>query len=180
MLYGDNPIATGWVYTAIASIGHGDEVSWLDGGISAWESEKRPVEMSAPPPGSGPLTPRPAPDLIVDATYVRDHLNSPNTKILDVRTEQEWNIGHLPNATLILWQDLFTNPKTQTFKSREEIRALLERAGIKPNQEAITYCAVGMRASLMAWAARSAGIQTRVYLGSWQDWSKNPNNPTVK
>ena len=180
ILYGDSPMATGWVYTAIASIGHGDQVSWLDGGISVWQAENRPVEMSAPAAATGPLTARPAGDLIVDAAYVRNHLDSPDTKILDVRTQQEWNNGHLPNAALILWQDLFTNPRTQTFKPRDEIRALLERAGVKANQNVVTYCAVGMRASLMAWAARSAGVPARVYLGSWQEWSKNPDNPIVK
>ena len=50
ILYGDTPMATGWVYTALSSIGHGDEVSWLDGGIALWESEKRPVETKVPAP----------------------------------------------------------------------------------------------------------------------------------
>src|SRR3954468_19346723 len=31
VLYGDTPMATGWVYTALSAIGHGDQVSWLDG-----------------------------------------------------------------------------------------------------------------------------------------------------
>ena len=67
-----------------------------------------------------------------------------------------------------------------TFKSREEIKALLARAGVGPGQEVVTYCAIGMRASLMAWAARSVGIPARIYLGSWQDWSSDPKNPVVK
>jgi len=180
VLYGDSPMATGWVNTAIASIGHGDDVSWLDGGIAQWQAEKRPVETTKPPAANGPLTAHPGPDLIVDAAYVRSHLDSPTTKILDVRSQQEWDNGHLPNATLILWQDLFTNPKTQTFKSRDDIRALLARAGVAPNQEVVTYCAVGMRASLMAWAAKAAGVPARVYLGSWQDWSGHSENPIVK
>jgi 3-mercaptopyruvate sulfurtransferase SseA len=44
----------------------------------------------------------------------------------------------------------------------------------------VTYCAVGMRASLMGWAVRSVGIPARIYLGSWQDWSGNPSNPIIK
>src|SRR5258708_2187155 len=29
VLYGDTPMATGWVYMTLALIGHGDDVSWL-------------------------------------------------------------------------------------------------------------------------------------------------------
>ena len=180
VLYGDSPMATGWVYMALTAVGHGDDASWLDGGIRLWESAKRPVSTALPPAGTGPLTARPAPDTLVDAAWVKSRLDSPTTKILDVRTEREWKSGHLPNATLVLWQDLFADQQTQKFKSPDEIRALLARAGVKPNQEIVTYCAVGMRASLMYWAARSAGVPAHVYLGSWQDWSRNPENPIVK
>jgi thiosulfate/3-mercaptopyruvate sulfurtransferase len=180
VLYGDSPMATGWVYMTLASIGHGDDVSWLDGGIALWESEKRPVSTTTPPAGTGPLTAHAKPDTLVDAAYVKSHLNSPKTKVLDVRTQREWDAGHLPNATLILWQDLFADQKTQKFKSPDEIRALLAKAGVAPGQEVVTYCAVGMRASLMYWAARSVGTPARVYVGSWQDWSSDSKNPVVR
>ena len=83
VLYGDSPMATGWVNTALIAIGHGDDVSWLDGGIALWQSEHRPVSTTAPQPGAGPLTARPAPDFIVDAAWVRSHLKSPTTRVLD-------------------------------------------------------------------------------------------------
>ena len=181
VLYGDSPMATGWVNSALAAIGHGDQVSWLDGGIALWKSQKRPLDTATPLAATGTLTARPAPDLFVDAAWVRAHLQSPSTKILDVRTQGEWNGGHVPNATLILWQDLFADPKTQTFKSPDEIKALLAKAGVKPGQEVVTYCAIGMRASLMGWAARSvAGVPTKIYIGSWQDWSHDAANPVEK
>jgi thiosulfate/3-mercaptopyruvate sulfurtransferase len=111
---------------------------------------------------------------------VRARLQSPTTKILDVRTQNEWDHGHIPNATLILWQDLFADVKMQKFKSPEEIRALLATAGVGGTTEIVTYCAVGMRASLMGWAARAVGVPARIYIGSWQDWSSDSANPVVK
>jgi thiosulfate/3-mercaptopyruvate sulfurtransferase len=180
VLYGDSPMATGWVYMALASIGHSDDASWLDGGMALWEREKRPVSKTSPPAGTDTLTIRPGPDTLVDAAWVRARLDSPAVKVLDVRTTDEWNHGHLPGATLILWQDLFVDQRTMKFKSRDEIRALLARAGVKPNQEVVTYCAVGMRASLMYWAARTAGVPARVYVGSWRDWSSDSSNPVVR
>ena len=180
ILYGDSPMATGWVNTALRIIGHGDEVSWLDGGFPTWQQEQRPVETAAPPPGTGPLSIRSSPSFIVDAPWVRGRLATPDTKILDVRSQREWNDGHLPGATLILWQDLFTDLKMQKFKSPEEIRALLSKAGVGPHQVVVTYCAIGMRASLMGWAAGVAGVPAKIYLGSWEDWRRDPQNRIEK
>jgi len=180
VLYGDTPMATGWLYMTLAAVGHEAEVSMLDGGIDLWRSEGRPVSIDVPPAGSDKLTVQPAPDVVVDAGYVRERLQSPAVKLLDVRTTQEWNGGHLPGATLILWQDLFADQRTLKFKSLEEIRALLARAGVAPDQSVVTYCAVGMRASLMYWAARAAGVPARVYVGSYSDWQRDSANPIIR
>jgi len=180
VLYGDSPMQIGWIYMTLAAVGHGADVSLLDGNLNLWRSENRSVTTDVPPPGSGTLTVQPAPDIIVDAPYVKAHLQSPDTKILDVRTTMEWSNGHLPGATLILWQDLYADQRMLKFKSMDEIRALLTKAGVAPNQSVVTYCAVGMRASLMYWAARAAGIPARVYVGSWQDWQRDAGNPIAK
>jgi thiosulfate/3-mercaptopyruvate sulfurtransferase len=180
VLYGDRPMETGWLYMTLAAIGHGGDVSMLDGGIALWQDEKRKISTAAPASAAGTLTIRPAPDVIVDAPWVRKRLESPSTRVLDVRTTQEWNAGHLPGATLILWQDLYADRQTLRFKSPAEIRALLAGVGVGPDQECVTYCAVGMRASLMYWAARSVGIPARVYVGSWQDWQRDSSNPIVR
>ena len=180
ILYGDDPMSTGWVFMAFASIGHGHDVSLLDGAFDLWKTEGRPVANTASPEGKDHLTVRPAPDVAVDAAWVRSHLQSPDVRVLDVRTSQEWDAGHLPGATLILWQDLFADRKTQKFKSPDEMRSLFERAGVRPGQQIVTYCAVGMRASLMYWAAQVAGLPARVYVGSFNNWRQDSSNPIAK
>jgi 3-mercaptopyruvate sulfurtransferase SseA len=37
-----------------------------------------------------------------------------------------------------------------------------------------------MRASLMYWAARAAGLPARAYVGSYQDWQMDSTDPIVK
>src|SRR5262245_55311989 len=110
VLYGDSPMATGWVNAAIAVTGHGDDVSWLDGGMPTGTAEKRPTSADPPAPGAGPLTVKLSRDFIVDAAWVKARLNPvvTKTRVLDVRSTGEWSGGHLPNATLVLWQDLFS------------------------------------------------------------------------
>ena len=180
VLYGDSPMTTGWVYMALASIGHADEVSMLDGNIDLWRSEQRPVETKPTPAAAGHLTVKPAPDISVDRSWVRGHLQAPDVRVLDVRTKQEWDAGHLPGATLVLWQNLFADQRTLKFKSIDELRVLFTSAGVQPKQEIVTYCAVGMRASLMYWAARAAGLPARVYVGSYQDWQQDSSSPIVR
>jgi thiosulfate/3-mercaptopyruvate sulfurtransferase len=180
VLYGDTPMTTGWVYMALASVGHAADVSLLDGSLELWRSENRPVSTNKPAPATGTLSIKPAPNVVVDATWVRSRLDSPSIRLLDVRTQNEWNGGHLPNATLVLWQDLFVDQRSLKFKSDDELRALFAKAGVKPGQQVVTYCAVGMRASLMYWAARRAGLPARVYVGSWQDWAQDSKNPVVR
>lgn len=180
VLYGDSPMTTGWVFMTLAAVGHADDVSMLDGNIKLWQAENRPATSDPPAAASGTLTVKPAPDVVVDAAWVRSRLDSPSIRLLDVRTTGEWNNGHLPGATLILWQDLFADRQMLKFKSRDEIRALLTRAGVAPDQQVVTYCAVGMRASLMYWAARAADIPARVYVGSWEDWRRSSTNPVAR
>ena len=179
VLYGDRPMETGWLYMTLAATGHADEVSMLDGSLALWKQEGHQTASTPTAAATGTLTVKPAPDIIVDASWVRGRLQSA-TKVLDVRTTQEWNSGHLPGATLILWQDLYVDQKTLKFKSLDEIKARLAKAGVGPGQDCVTYCLVGMRASLMYWAARSVGINARVYVGSWQDWQRDSTNPIIK
>jgi thiosulfate/3-mercaptopyruvate sulfurtransferase len=180
ILYGDDPMASGWLFVAFASIGHALDASLLDGGIDLWRAEGRPLSSTAPPAGKDRLTVQPAPDVTVDARWVRSHLELPDVRVLDVRTSKEWDAGHLPDATLVLWQDLFTDQRTLKFKSLDQFRALFTRAGVQQGQQVVTYCAVGMRASLMYWAAQAAGLPARVYVGSFNDWRQDSTNPIVK
>jgi thiosulfate/3-mercaptopyruvate sulfurtransferase len=182
VLYGDQPMATGWLYMAFATLGHADRVSMLDGNLALWRSEKRAVATGVAPAATrGKLTPRPAPDVQVDAAWLRDRLEKPGVRVLDVRTTREWDAGRLPGATFVLWQDLYASAETRRFKTPDEIRALFAKAGVKSGDQVVTYCAVGMRASLMYFAAtRIAGLPGRVYVGSMRDWEQQPGYPIVK
>jgi thiosulfate/3-mercaptopyruvate sulfurtransferase len=171
---------TGWLYMAFASVGHAGHVSILSGNLAAWSADGHPVSREPAGASRGQLTPKPAPDVIVDAPWVRRNLDNSSVRVLDVRTTREWNDGRLPGATLILWQDLYQDQNHMRFKSREDIRALLQRAGVVPGRQVVTYCAIGMRASLMYFAARYAGHDARVYVGSYQDWRAQPGYPIVR
>ena len=179
VVYG-GPMESGWIYMVLASLGHADHVSLLSGNLAAWKADGHPVSRDPVPPAAGRLTPRPTSGVVVDAPWVRERLEDKAVRVLDVRSERERAGGYLPGTPLVLWKDLYQDSNQFRFKSREELRALLDRAGVRPGQQVVTYCAVGMRASLMYFAARYAGHDARVYVGSWQDWSARPGYPVVR
>jgi len=180
VLYGESPMTTGWLFMVLASIGHGDHVSMLDGNLDAWRAAGHSVATDIPPSATARLTPRPVSDVIVTAPWVRERLEKPGVCLLDVRTDRERATGYLPGSTLVSWRDLFADPDRAKFKSRDDIRALLTKAGVKPGDQVVTYCAIGMRASLMYFAVRYAGIPARVYVGSFEDWQRQPGYPVVR
>jgi thiosulfate/3-mercaptopyruvate sulfurtransferase len=180
VITGEDPMAVGWLFMAVTSIGHGGHTALLDGNLTAWRAAGYPVATGAASGPRGTLTPRPAADVLVDAPWVRDHLDAAAYKLLDVRSEREWRDGMIPGAARIRWEDLYADLDSGRFKPAPAIRELLERAGATPNRTAVTYCAVGMRASLMYFAARLAGIPARVYQGSWSDWRTRPGYPIAR
>ena len=180
VLYGEDPMAVGWLFMAVTSLGHGSHTAILDGNLQSWKKAGHPAATGASAVGRGTLTPRPVPDLIVDAPWVRDHLEDPAIQLLDVRSEREWSGGMIPGAARIRWEELYADLPGGRFKPAPAIRALLERAGVTPGRTAVTYCAVGMRASLMYFAARLAGVPARVYQASWSDWRGRDGYPIAR
>jgi thiosulfate/3-mercaptopyruvate sulfurtransferase len=179
VMYGE-PLAVGWLYYALAAMGHAERVSVLDGNYSAWLAAGHPASTDVPAPANGRLTVKPAPDIAVDRAWVRSHIEDTRTRLLDVRSQQEWDRGMIPNATKFRWADLYTDVPTRRLKSPAEMRAVFEKTGVEASQTVVTYCAIGMRASLAYFAARAAGIPARVYVGSWADWSSDPGSPVAK
>ena len=93
-------------------------------------------------------------------------------RVLGARTEQEYASGHIPGAIWLEWQKVLADSTMLVFKKPEELAALFAHAGVSPGNTAITYCAVGLRASVLYFAAKYAGLDARDYVGSWSDWQR--------
>jgi thiosulfate/3-mercaptopyruvate sulfurtransferase len=178
VLYGDDAMSVGWMYGLFASLGHADHVSLLDGNLASWRAANHAIATGpAAAVTGGTLTPRtpPAP-VIVDGAWVRQHLEDPKFRLADVRSDDEWRKGMIPGAVKIRWEEFYTNEAQGRLKTPVELRKVFERAGVT-DQTVVTYCAVGMRASLAYFAARAAGLPVLLYQGSMNDWSSRPGAP---
>ena len=95
-------------------------------------------------------------------------------------TEDVGRAGHVPGAVCVPIDLLRT--KGGKLKSPEELRRIVEHAGVAKDKTVITYCTIGNRAS-EAWFALKYLLdypEVRVYYGSWVEWGKATDTPIEK
>jgi thiosulfate/3-mercaptopyruvate sulfurtransferase len=182
VVYG-SPIGATRAFFTLDYLGH-PNVRVLNGGFTAWKSEGRPVETGAgPPPRRDPgtlarLTVRP--DVVAHADWLVARLESPSLTLVDARPDAEFTgadggmngahvPGHLAGAKQLVWTDLVS--RTSQFLSDADLRAKLVAAGAKSGQPVVSYCMIGMRASVIYFVARHLGFDAKMYDGSIVDWT---------
>ena len=159
-------------------------VVMLDGGLEAWRAAGKPVTPEVPTPRRGSFTPNLKPEMVVDATWVKGHLNDPKVQIIDARTPNFYNgaetrqarVGRIPGATNVPFGSVMKEGST-TFKDIDALKAILKSAGAEEGETVVTYCHIGQQASLIWFAARLLGYDAKLYDGSMQDWSARREMP---
>ena len=78
--------------------------------------------------------------------------------------------GHLPDAQQLVWNTLLDS--TGKFLPDAELRKKFEAIGANAATPLVSYCMVGMRASVTYFVARHLGYDARLYDGSIVDWTR--------
>ncbi len=168
IIYGE-PLASGWLFFALDYLGH-ERTSMLDGGLDKWKAEGRPVSAVGTLPAVGHFQTELRPEVKASAETIQNR-EAGAVAVLDARSEKEYVAGHIPGAQLLTWQNVYSDAKLQVFKSPAEIAELFAAAGASSGETAITYCQIGLRSSLLYFAARYSGLNASNYVGSWSEWS---------
>jgi thiosulfate/3-mercaptopyruvate sulfurtransferase len=166
--------------------GH-QNVALMNGGWVKWTAEQRPASSATPAAVAGErFTARPQPRWLATASDVVAAIDKPGVKIIDARTIAEIdgkdlrNIkrgGFVPSSVPVYWEDLLNLPQ-RTFKSADELKEIYEARGVRPSQEVIAYCQVGMRASVDLFALHLIGYdKLRNYYGAWEEWGNRDDLP---
>ena len=163
--------------------GHPD-VKLLDGGFNAWTRAGLPVTRDAAPPKASTWTGTREEKAIATWRDVKARLGSPETVIVDTRTDGEYDGttvrakrgGHIPGAVHVEWtRNLGPDG---AFKPAGELRAMYEAAGVTADKEVVTYCQGGYRAAHGYLALRLLGYpRVRNYTGSWKEWGDRTELP---
>jgi thiosulfate/3-mercaptopyruvate sulfurtransferase len=169
----------------------------MNGGRAKWEKENRPLVKDVPSPSRTTYKAKEA-DASIRA-FREDVLKQSNSKkpLVDVRSPKEYSGelismpnypqegasrgGHIPGAVSIPWAQA-VNEADSTFKSDEQLRALYEGKGIKPDGEVIAYCRIGERSSLTWFVLKYllGYLKVKNYDGSWTEWGNLVNAPIEK
>lgn len=174
------------VFFTLDYLGLGDRTALLDGGLAAWQAEGRPLSRNAPLPISGGFTPRPSPERVVDARWIRLDEIGRSFTLLDARPAEFYSgakayaplrSGHIPGARNVAIATLLN--EQGKFRSREELEATFRAAGVRAQTPVVVYCNVGMQATALYFAARYLGYDVRLYDGSFEDWSRRADSPVA-
>ena len=172
----DSGVRAARAFWFLEYLGH-PHVRLLDGGFKAWTAAGHEVS-------NAPTTPIPSqwhgtlqPERVASRQHVREQLGRPETTIVDTRSDAERfgeevrarRGGAIPGSVHLEWK---RNLKADgRFKSREELAAMYDAAGISANREVVTYCQGGYRAAHSYLALRLIGFpRVRNYVGSWKEW----------
>ncbi|HXV86646.1 MAG TPA: sulfurtransferase [Gemmatimonadales bacterium] len=162
-------------------LGHGSRASLLDGGLARWRAEGRPVSTDAATGPPAAFTPRPRPEILASAEWISQRLGDPALALIDARPDDEYtgsdggmggrvHPGHIPGAYQLYWEKLVEAADRPTFLPLPELRRQFEAGGAGADKTVVTYCMVGMRASLTYFVGRMLGYDMKFYDGSWHEW----------
>jgi thiosulfate/3-mercaptopyruvate sulfurtransferase len=130
--------------------------------------------------------------LRADRAAVEDAIGRSDTTLVDVRSMAEYNgerfwpsgglepggrVGHVPSAVHQPTDGLCD--ERGTFRSAAGLRRLFTQIDVDGDQELITYCTIGGRATT-AWFVLTYLLgrdHVRVYDGSWADWGRTADTP---
>ena len=163
--------------------GH-EQVSVLDGGLAKWQREGRPVTADVPAVVAASYPGRAKASMHASLALVEKKLK--RAALLDARAPVRYRgeqepidpvAGRIPGA-----KNRFNNDNLAadgTFKNPELLREEFEKIlSGKNSNEVINYCGSGVAACHNALAMEIAGLTgSRVYIGSWSEWSADPTRP---
>jgi len=164
-------------------VGH-EQAMVLDGGLAKWQREGRPVTAEVPSFPAAPYPGKAKASMHASLAVVEKKLK--RAALIDSRAPARYRgesepidpvAGRIPGSKNRYNSDNLS--AEGVFKSPESLRADFEAvlAGRTPG-EVIHYCGSGVAACHNALAMEIAGLTgSRVYIGSWSEWSADPSRP---
>jgi thiosulfate/3-mercaptopyruvate sulfurtransferase len=166
----------------------------LHGGYQAWLAEdmETTTAVPSPAPKTFPVD-ESAASVMLTWEDMLEAVEKDDIVKLDVRDVDEWvgtssspygidfcpRKGRIPGAVWLEWYRMMKPGEVApVFKSKEELQAECDTVGINPDSTVYLYCFKGARASNTFIALKEAGVKdVRMYFGSWNEWSRNPDLP---
>jgi thiosulfate/3-mercaptopyruvate sulfurtransferase len=166
------------IWFTFHEMGH-SQVSIMQGPLEEWiqaggavESGHKTVPKAAEFSKSAKTTYAPIMgNRVVDLSDVKGAVEEQSATILDARGSSFQKTGGMPGSINIPYSTL---AQDMTFKSRQDMTDIFQKAGVDPFSEKPIYCSCGsgVSACTLYLALQECGRrgETFMYDGSWQEW----------
>ncbi len=185
LYYGSDRFAqTFRLYYTFDYMGLSKNVFILDGGLKNWVKMEFQTEVETQnisPVVNGKLTYVVNEDILASKEDVFDKLSDSNVRLIDARTSEYFTgekdgdgyykrPGHIQGAKNITWLNIID--ENQMLKPKEVLRQFYLDGGINKKDEIITYCHVGLRATVLYTISKALGHKVSMYDGSINEWDR--------
>lgn len=173
---GNRAARVAWI---LLYLGH-EKVSVLDGSFLRWQTERRRIDQIVMEPRHEMFPIDSKPHYEATAAFILEHLNDPNTVIVDVRTPESYAKAHIPRAINLDWRHNLTFGTERVWKRPAELRKLYEERGITKDKIVVVHCDVADMNHHTFITLKALGYpHVRSYDRSWSEWGPDPNLPKV-
>ncbi|WP_341976820.1 sulfurtransferase [Microbacterium sp. LWO13-1.2] len=162
----------------------GVDVRVLDGGLGAWTAAGHGLTTDDVTPALGDVV---LDEIGADALSIDEAAAFPASGVLlDVRAPERYRgetepldpvAGHIPGALNL--PTLRHLDADGTILDPDSIRATIAELGVTAGTPVAAYCGSGVTAAHTAMVLAEAGVDAKVFPGSWSQWSNTSGRPVA-
>ena len=187
VLYDDSPLKSAARAWWMLNMFGAHSVAILDGGLSKWKTEGRPLETGKPDIRHRHFTVWKDEKQVAKKSDVMSNLHDKGAEVVDARPAGRFTgeeaeprddlaRGHIPGSHNTPHGAFFH--ADGTWQTGDELKSVFKDAGVDLDKPMITSCGSGMTAAFPLFAAHLLGkSDVRLYDGAWSEWGADADTP---